>query len=95
MRLSPGLWFTLGALLVLVLVMATACSSTGIYQMSDNWCAVHPYAEDNRCWGHYRLTAPKGESWAQDNLKEHDVADCKTANPVFVAPGGVLTQCTG
>lgn len=33
------------------------------------------------------------QSWDQANLKKHDIANCRTANPVFVAPNGNLEQC--
>ena len=33
---------------------------------------------------------PKAESWDQENLKRNDHG-CPTA--IFIAPGGVLTQC--
>jgi len=33
------------------------------------------------------------QSWDQENLKLHDIADCIRGNPVFIAPGGNLEQC--
>lgn len=72
------------ALLVVSTLLTGGCASSGIYQMSDAWCATHPEASPARCVRDHTL------SMDQENLKRFDVG-CPTA--VFITPGGKLEQC--
>lgn len=73
--------------LMIVLAFASGCASSGLYAMSDAWCASHPGARASRCPS---AVLAKAQSWDQENLKLHDHG-CPTS--IFIAPGGVLEQC--
>lgn len=84
-----------------VVVLLMGCASSGLYAMSDEWCARHPGASVNRCrpdpskattycqYGEHPGDAACFD-WSQESLKKNDKG-CPTA--VFIAPGGVLEQC--
>jgi hypothetical protein len=36
-------------MIVLLVPLFTACASSGLYNMSDTWCAAHPGASLARC----------------------------------------------
>jgi hypothetical protein len=37
--------------LILLAIAMTGCASTGLYSMSDSWCAEHPNASAAHCGG--------------------------------------------
>jgi hypothetical protein len=41
--------FIYGAAVFVVVVMLFGCASSGLYAMSDEWCAAHPDASPARC----------------------------------------------
>jgi hypothetical protein len=47
-------WF-LGYMLmltgVIILLLVLGCAAIGLYQMSDDWCRLHPEAGASRCAG--------------------------------------------
>jgi len=78
-------WFLVGVLAIAVLVYTTGCASSGLYDMSDQWCDAHPEASPARCKRDHT------QSWDQETLKRHDTGSCPTA--IYTAPGGTLEQC--
>lgn len=93
-RALDNCWPVPFIVIVVATIMACAliggCASSGLYQMSDEWCASHPNAKAARCAKVQFPFAHKAESWDQENLKRHDTG-CPTA--IFVAPDGNLEQC--
>ncbi len=43
------MWFLAGIALVALLAYCTGCASSGLYAMSDQWCAAHPNASAAHC----------------------------------------------
>lgn len=93
------------ALMLAAAFALSGCATSGLYQMSDEYCESHPDAPASRCastvlarattycqYGEHPGDAAcsKAQSWDQANLKQHD-RGCPTA--IFVAPGGRLEQC--
>lgn len=83
-----------------VLFSMLGCASSGLYAMSDEWCAAHPDASHARCsrppattycqYGAHPGDCDKRQSWDQENLKRND-SGCPTG--IYDAPGGILRLC--
>jgi hypothetical protein len=49
-RAGPTIISTMRAALIAVMAsLLAACASSGLYNMSDTWCAAHPAASVARC----------------------------------------------
>lgn len=93
-----GRW-VLGPLLILAFA---GCASSGLYSMSDGWCAAHPDAAHAHCarppstthcqYGEHPgdTACTSAQSWDQANLKRNDIG-CPHA--IYDAPGGNLRLC--
>jgi hypothetical protein len=87
--LSTIIWAAAGALCVLTFVSMLGCASSGLYTMSDEWCAAHPGAPPSRC--------------NRNPLKEYDVQGHQLVGPEWsMCPGqytlgayGVTITCWG
>jgi hypothetical protein len=53
-------------LLVALVPLLASCASSGLYNMSDDWCAAHVSASEARC--------PKDRSRVANNEREPDSA---------------------
>jgi hypothetical protein len=99
------IWALLAVLVIAYVILTSGCAYSGLYQMSDEWCAVHPSADAHRCasvvlskattycqYGEHPGDAActSGQSWDQENLKRND-RGCPTA--IYTAPNGNLELC--
>lgn len=62
--------------LIALLPMLGACAGSGLYNMSDDWCAAHLQASAARCPEHTRLAgagaAPQGAAMEDDQVDRPD-----------------------
>ena len=67
--------------IVVLLALLAACASTGLYNMSDDWCTRHATASAARCPNNQEALRAAGQNAGDQNAGDQNAGDQNAADP--------------